>query len=195
MKKAWRFGIVLVLTLALAGCAYVGRQNAAPSGFVQARDAALSYVKATHPDLNWPASFKWTAEDITGGRLGATTWKFSDPSGLSVVVSLPVVPDALYSVEVSFGDFAWSGKVDATGKVAQEPTPAPSLTAEAARDAAVARFLSLYPDLAQPDEWIEVDAAGGLLGITALRYIGGDWTVDVQAPVVPKPEYAVRVAH
>ncbi|GAB4408415.1 MAG: hypothetical protein Kow00123_21480 [Anaerolineales bacterium] len=195
MKRAWRLGIVLVLTLALAGCAYVGRQNAAPSGFVQARDAAVSYVKMTHPDLNWPASFKWTAEDITAGRLGATTWKFSDPSGLSVVVSLPVVPDALYSVEVSFGDFAWSGKVDATGKVAQEPTPAPSLTAEAARDAAVAHFLSLYPDLSRPDEWIEVDAAGGLLGITALRYIGGDWTVDVQAPVVPKPEYAVRVAH
>lgn len=195
MKRTWRFAVILALTLALAGCAYVGRQNTAPSGFVQAREAALAYVKTAHPDLNWPESPKWTAEDITAGRLGATTWKFSDPSGLSVIVSLPVVPDALYSVEVAFGDFAWSGKVDSAGKVAQEPTPAPPLTAESARDAAIAHFLSLYPGLSRPEEWMEVDAAGGLLGIIALRYIGGDWTVDVQAPVVPKPEYAVRVAH
>ncbi len=195
MERAWRFGIALVLTLTLAGCAYVGRQNAVPSGFEQARDAALAYLKSAYPDVGWPASFKWTAEDITAGRLGATAWKFSDPSGLSIVVSLPVVPDALYSVDVTFGDFTWTGKVDSAGKVAQEPTPAPSLTAESARDAAVAHLQSLYPDLSRPDEWIEVDATGGLLGITALRYIGGDWTVDVQAPVVPKPEYAVRVAH
>lgn len=195
MKKAELLVLVFVLASALAGCAFVGRQNAAPEGFTAARDAALTYLKSAYPDLNWPASPKWKAEDITAGVLGATTWKFSDTGNLSIVVSLPVVPDALYSVEVAFGDFTWSGKVDSAGKVAQEPTPAPPLTAEAARDAAVAHFLSLYPDLARPDQWIEADAAGGLIGITALRYIGGDWTVDMQAPVVPKPEYAVRVRH
>lgn len=195
MKRVWRFGILVALALALAGCAYMGRQNAAPSGFTQARDAALAYLKSAHPDLNWPASFKWTAEDVTDGRLGATTWRFSDPSGLAVLVSMPVVPEPSYHVEVSFGAFAWAGQVDATGKVAEEPTPARPLSPAEARDAAVAHFLGLYPNLTRPDEWIEVDAAGGLLGITALRYIGGDWTVDVQAPVVPRPEYAVRVAH
>lgn len=195
MKRAGLFVMVFVLALALVACAYVGRQNSAPSGFAEARDAAMAYLKTAYPSLEWPASPKWTAEDVTGGRLGATTWKFSDASGLSILVSLPLVPDALYNVEVAFGDFTWAGKVDSAGKVAQEPTPLPPLTAEAARDAAMAHVAGLYPDLALPSEWVDVDVSGGLLGINARRYIGGDWTVDVQAPVVPKPEYAVRVAH
>lgn len=195
MRTTGRLALALILTLALAGCAYLGRQNIAPSGFAQARDAALDYLKTAYPGLSWPASFKWTGEDITNGRLGATAWRFSDASGITVVVSLPVLPDALYSVEVAFGDFTWTGRVDSAGKVAQEPTPMPPLTAESARDAAVAHFLNLYPDLARPGAWADVDVAGGLLGINARRYISGDWTVDVQAPVVPRPEYAVRVAH
>ncbi len=195
MERIWRLTATALLALALVGCAYVGSKDTSPAGFSEARNAALAYLKSAYPDLNWPASFRWTGEDITGGRVGATTWRFSDPSGITVIVSMPIVPEPSYHVEVMFGDFKWTGQVDANGKVAEEPTPAPPLTAETARDAAVAHFLSLYPDLARPNEWIAVDVSGGLLGITAMRFIGGDWTVDVQAPVVPRPEYAARVIH
>lgn len=195
MRAAWRLALALILTLALVGCAHFRRQNTAPSGFAQARDAALVHLKNAYPDMDWPATFKWTAQDVTEGKLGAATWRFSDPSGMTVEVSLPVVLNAQYQVSVSFGAFAWTGQVGADGQVAEEPTPMPPLTAESARDAAVAHLLSLYPDLARPGEWADVDVAGGLLGINARRYIAGDWTVDVQAPVVPRPEYAVRVIH
>jgi hypothetical protein len=184
----------VLLVLLLAGCSYLGQKDHSPAGFSEARDVALAYLAKAHPEIIWPASYKWAGEDITGGRLGATTWRFTDKSGVTVIVSLPVVPSPSYHVEVAFDGFAWAGQVDADGNVSvEQPTPAAPLTAESARDAAVAYFSKMYPGLPVPDKWIQMDAAGGLLGASAFRFAGGGWTVDVQAPVVPRPEYAVRV--
>ena len=196
MQRIWRIGIALTLVLALAGCSYFGQKDQSPAGFSEARDVAMQYLKTAHPELIWPESYKWTGEDVTAGRLGATVWRFTDRSGITALVSLPVVPNALFSVGVTYDGFSWAGQVDADGKVVeQQPTPVPPLTPESARDAAVARFLQMHAGLPAPSEWIAANVSGGLVGATAIRFLGGDWAVDVQAPVVPKPEYAVRVSH
>jgi len=196
MRHMWRVAIVLLLAVALAGCAPAGTQDASRAEFRQARDRALAYLKDVRPDVKWPQAYKWTSEDITGGRLGATVWRFTDAGGLSVVVSMPIIPTPIYNVEVTFGDFNWKGTVTGEGQVAEEETPPPVLlTPESARDAAVAEFLKTFADLKAPAGWSYVDASGGLLGVSAVRFLGDGWTVDVQAPVVPRPEYAVRVVH
>jgi hypothetical protein len=196
MQRIWRIGIVLLFALTLAGCSDVNKSDSSPAGFSEARDMAMRYLEAVHPELIWPASYKWTAEDVTSGRLGATVWRFTEQSGIAVLVSLPVVPNPLYDVEVAYDGFTWAGRVDAEGKVVEEqPTPAPPLTIESARDAAVAQFSSLHAGLLKPAEWTVAEVSGGLVGASAFGFLGGGWTVDVQAPVVPRPEYAVRVTH
>ena len=196
MRHVWMV-VVLLLVIALAGCSYLGQKDPSPAGFSEARDVALAYLADAHPEVMWPASYEWKGEDVTGGRLGATVWRFTDASRVIVTVSLPVGPNPSYNVEVAYDGFAWAGQVDADGNVVaeQQPTPVPPLTAEVARDAAVAYFSKMYAGLPTPDMWVQVDVSGGLLGASAFRFLGGEWTVDVQAPVVPRPEYAVRVTH
>ena len=196
MKHSWRIGIALLLAVMLAGCSYLNKRDTSPAGFSEARDVVMRHLEAAHPELIWPESYRWAGEDVTAGRLGATVWRFTDPSGITALVSLPVVPNALFDVEVAYDGFAWAGQVDADGKVVeQQPTPVPPLTPESARDAAVAYFAQMHAGLPKPSEWIAADVSGGLVGASAVRFLGGEWAVDVQAPVVPRPEYAVRVSH
>lgn len=194
MKQTWRFVVVAMLAVLLTGCGLQGQQVQPPGEFQQARDAVLVFLRDAHPEMDWPETHAWESEDVTGGRVGALVWQFTDASGVEVTVAQPVVPEVIFNVDVAFGDFVWKGKVDADGQV-EEAMPAAVLTFEAARDAALAQFAQEHPNLQPPDVWTVIDASGGLLGIGAFRYQEAGWTVDVQAPVVPQPEYAVRIRH
>lgn len=195
MKHRWRFALVALLAVLLTACGLQGQQAQAPEQFQQARDVALAFLEDAHPEMDWPAAYTWASDDITAGRVGATVWQFTDSSGMEVTVAQPVVPEVLYNVEVAFGDFAWKGRVDAEGQVETEPVSPTVLTFEAARDAAIAHFVQEHSNLQLPDVWTVIDVSGGLLGVGAVRYVDVGWTVDVQAPVVPQPEYAVRIVH
>ncbi len=195
MKGTWRWGLVAALAVMLAACAPAGQRDASPAEFRQARDAALAFLSDSRPEVDWPATYQWTSEDVTAGRVGATVWRFADASGVNVVVSRPVVPEVIYDVEVTFGDFVWDGTVDAQWQVKEDAFPPTVMTFESARDAAIDRFTQAFSSLQPPDAWTVIDVSGGLLGVGAFRYLGDGWAVDVQASVVPQPEYIVRILH
>lgn len=194
MKPTWKFAAVALLAVLLTACGLQGQQAQSPEQFQEARDAAMAFLKDAHPEIDWPETHAWVSENVTGDLVGATIWEFTDSSGVKVTVAQPVVPEVIYNVDVAFDDFAWKGKVDADGQV-EAATPSTVLTFEAARDTAIAQFVQGHPNLQPPDVWTVIDVSGSLLGVGAFRYQDGGWTVDVQAAVVPRPEYAVRIVH
>jgi len=84
----------------------------------EARDAAVEYVKAGHPELEMYGG--WEMENLTPeGLLGYSTLRYTSGSW-AVNVSFPVVWKPVYSVEITVDAdpvFEWTGSVEQDGSV------------------------------------------------------------------------------
>jgi len=87
----------------------------------EARDIAVEYVKAGHPELTEHGS--WEMENLTPeGLLGYSTLQYTS-EGWTVKVSFPVVWKPVYSVEITVDAdpvFQWTGSVEQDGSVTPE---------------------------------------------------------------------------
>jgi hypothetical protein len=87
----------------------------------EARDIAVEYVKAGHPELETYGD--WEMENLTPeGLLGYSTLQYTSGSW-TVNVSFPVVWKPVYSVEITVDAdpvFQWAGSVDQDGSVTPE---------------------------------------------------------------------------
>lgn len=87
----------------------------------EARDVAVEYVKAGHPELMEHGD--WEMENLTPeGLLGYSTLQYTS-EGWTVNVSFPVVWKPVYSVEITVDAdpvFQWTGSVDQDGSVTPE---------------------------------------------------------------------------
>ncbi len=87
----------------------------------QARDIAVEYVEASHPELEEHGG--WEVEDLTPeGLLGFSKLQYTS-GGWTVNVSFPVVWKPVYSVEITVDAdpvFEWTGSVDQDGSVTPE---------------------------------------------------------------------------
>jgi len=86
----------------------------------QARDIAIEYVKANHPELADEEHGSWEMENLTPeGLLGFSKLQYTSGSW-TVNVSFPVVWKPVYSVEITVDTdpvFDWMGSVDQDGSV------------------------------------------------------------------------------
>jgi hypothetical protein len=87
----------------------------------EARDIAVEYVKASHPELEMHGS--WEMENLTPeGLLGYSRLQYTS-EGWTVNVSFPVVWKPVYSVEITVDAdpvFEWMGSVEQDGSVTPE---------------------------------------------------------------------------
>ena len=89
----------------------------------EARDAALAYIKATHPRYASIGDLNWKVEEITpGGLVGSITFQYTAEDWVITLTSPVVIPaSVIYHVEVAneSSPFHWEGEVDANGEVTE----------------------------------------------------------------------------
>jgi hypothetical protein len=98
-------------------------------------------------------------------------------------------PYTVVVTQVSTG-FYWEGTIDAFGAIDETNMipPATILSAEAARDAAIAYLVETYA-LAAPQTWVEQQVEQDIPGFARMLYTAEAWVVEVRfapaAPIVP----------
>jgi hypothetical protein len=173
----------------------------------QARDAAVSYIKANHPDAaQFINGFDWAGGRQTPEGLdGAETYSYVSQNW-NVTIHYPVVPNPSYAVMANYthGDasIAWEGTWQ-NGDIAETNYASTLMTSmqEEARNDVMGYIREVHVETAQfinDLNWSGGRVDTGLLGAEKYVYTtlmpipgGAGWTVALTYPVVPNPVYTV----
>ncbi len=211
MKAKLPVFLLLLILLALMACTPSGdatepapEPTAAPQpseAVLDARDAALNFLRETYGPEAPPAGLFWKAAYITPeGLVGGSDYEFTSDDW-TIKVSYPIVlpEDTVYTVVVTnpATSFAWQGEVDPQGQVWEDgipPAAEPPEEVWMALDAATTHIGAEYPDApaATGLKWIveSVEPAEPRLGWSEYRFLGADWAITIGYPVV-LPELTV----
>jgi hypothetical protein len=87
-----------------------------------ARDMALKYIQANHPEANVPFLGEWVETNLVpNGLVGATNMRFTG-AGWTVTVSGPVVWKPTYTIDIEYTgttSFKWSGTLPTGGEITE----------------------------------------------------------------------------
>ena len=173
-----------------------------------ARDTALSFIAAKHPDQAPPPDLTWGGERTTPeGLVGSESYEYV-AGDWKVAITYPTAApgDLIYRATVTnqATGFQWEGELGdgqvlnvfsvVMGSEPQVPDPAQ------ARDAALAYLAEAYPDEAPGEDlaWSQDDTTPeGLVGRSEFWYAAGDWLVTVSFNVVAPQNtvYAIGVSN
>ncbi len=131
-------------------------------------------------------------EEFDGSPDESSTVRFiSGPWIIALTPDESAIDSPSYTVEIGqISGFHWEGTIDANGEIHETSyiPPATILTADQARDAAVAYLVNTYA-LTAPQTWIEQQVEQDVPGFTRKLYTSEAWVVEVlfapAAPIVP----------
>ena len=165
-------------------------------GMIDARDVTLAFIRLHEPYAALPERLLWEDRITTPeGASGSVDYEFRSGAWV-IALERPVAPGSDYRVTVSNDEtgFAWRGVVTADGQVHESESPVPE-EVKSAHERVVGHLRQDGGlDTLPVNGWsVENVTPKGLVGSATYRFRSGDWVVTMQYPVVPRPNYQVKV--
>ena len=214
MRKTIIVALVAVLIIVVAGGVFGwiyfngqnSNQNKIPAALSveQICDRSMAYIAANYSGTaQLMPNSAWTGGRQDTGLLGSETYLYAS-GNWNVSVQYPVVPNPVYSIEVSYSgqnaNVSWIGKYNG---VISETSNAitvirPSSTQEDIRDTAIV-YIRTYHNETSPYMGSFSWSGGrttpeGLVGSETYTYQtagNAHWKIRVEYPVVPNPIYTI----
>ncbi len=211
MARRFVLGLLAVAVLTAAtGCAgFLTRATPTskpgkpvPTTMLEARDAALTFLRGRYPASAPAADARWVGLDTTPPDFPATTSAaFSSSSWVMNVWSPLVSTGTLFEIDLGNHESGlhWAGKLD-QGHMIMESNWNIPVDALVVRDSVLDYYRQAYPEMGLPVDllWIgERTTPEGSTGYERCRFVAAGWQLDI-AYEVARPDqvlYQVQLAN